>query len=98
MHQHSLEAYSLLPTQKKSDFVFTAYQDGEELSDRQAKNKLHLGDMNEVRPRITEMVTGKSGKHTVPIRLRQIGKRKENGRTVRICVMIEREPEQVELF
>jgi len=98
MHQHSLTAYYSLDTQSKRDFVLTAYRDGEALTDRQVKNKLHLSDMNEVRPRITELVTGKSGKRQIPVRLKEIGKRRENGRPVRVCVMLEREPEQVELF
>ena len=98
MHQNSLDAYGTLKTQKRREFILSAYQDGEALTDRQVKNKLHLSDMNEVRPRITEMVTGKSGKHSIPIRLREIGKQKENGRPVRVCALIDREPEQVELF
>jgi len=95
MHENSVNTYRTLDTHTRRDYILTAYQDGEALTDRQVKNKLHMSDMNEVRPRITELVTGKPG---IPKRLRQIGKRKEGGRMVRVCALIVREPEQVELF
>lgn len=74
MHANSLEAWRGLDLGKRQAMVLACY-DGPH-TDREVMDMLGTTDPNRVRPRVTELV--KAGV------LVEVGKRKENGRAVRL--------------
>lgn len=74
MHANSLAAWRELDPSTMQARVLAEYD--EPRTDREVATRLGFADLNHVRPRVTELV--KAGV------LEQVGKRKENGRAVRL--------------
>ena len=85
-HRRSQFPRNLLlnPRKSRQGRVLATYQlAGEPLTDRQVRDRLQLREMNEVRPRITELIK------MDPPRLREVGKvvDDETGKTVRLVTI-----------
>ena len=79
MHPNSLEAYAKA-TQAltgRRRMVHQLIEQHGPMSDRQVRDRLGFSDMNAVRPRISELVDLGL--------LEEVGRRQEDGHTVRIC-------------
>lgn len=94
IHDNSIDAYyqekpKLGGRRRKIIEVF--FKEGSSLSDRQVLNRLKLHDMNQVRPRITELVNEGY--------LEELGHIKDavTDKKVRTCRIINNKPEQIEM-
>ena len=80
MHLNSLEAYAKATqalTGRRRRMVYQLIEAHGPMSDRQVRDRLGFSDMNAVRPRISELVDLDL--------LEEVGRRQEDGHTVRIC-------------
>ena len=86
MHQNSLEAFGQLDITVREEMILGVYRRNGRATDREVSHALGFGEnLNAVRPRITEMVSGKRGKRKIAVMLEEVGKKKERGISVRCC-------------
>jgi hypothetical protein len=82
IHSNSLESWRTLDATSRRQAILEVYRHSPRpLTDRQVRDELHLQDMNQVRPRITELVKG----HW----LREVGKVRDeySRKTVRLVTV-----------
>lgn len=80
MHENSLEAFRSLKTGERCAIILREFAGSTvPLTDREIADRLGFKDMNNCRPRITELVAGGY--------LQEVGKVKDGqtGRSVRVC-------------
>lgn len=86
IHANSIDAYKSLNIRERCALVLACYVDGAPfgLTDRQCMHILGFTELNQVRPRITELLDGGY--------LREIAntKCKETGKTVRCCTVTDK--------
>jgi predicted HTH transcriptional regulator len=84
IHPHSRASNKQVSKEKRREEILDALaRENKPMTDRQIKNCLMLRDMNDVRPRISELIDA--------YKLKEVGRTKcmETGRTVRLVTLID---------
>lgn len=93
MHDNSIEAYENLKPKlgERAERILRWMESKPTpMTDREVKDQMGFGDMNEVRPRITELV-----KHKL---LHEVGKRKCPATNKTVRLVLHNQQNQMELF